>query len=287
MTNKILFLLLILFSISSIAQGQDAKEDEKIVITTKSGDIIKGTLKSQDAAQMIIQTSFGEAIVQKSDISNLKINDGTYATRSTEHSGSHYLINQSAFGLKKGQSYYENVYLFLNSYTTGITDNFSFTIGADVSPLLFGGQRPGIYLTPKVHFPYDGGAFSVGSTLLSYEIDGESLTLGILQGNLSFGDLDRNLTIGTGFGYTFEDGFEDSVVPIFLSGITRVSDKISLVSENWIAVGDFQTVGILSFGIRIHSQTKSNFLTISLFRPTVDTGPLLAVPFFSGTVAIK
>ena len=42
---------------------------------------------------------------------------------------SRYLFAPSAFNLKKGEGYYQNTYLFINTFNYGITDNFSMGIG--------------------------------------------------------------------------------------------------------------------------------------------------------------
>ena len=110
--------------------------------------------------------------------------------------------------------------------------------------------------------------------------------MGLFQSAVTLGDLDKNFTFGVGYGLSFGND-DDGIVPINFSGVTRVSDNISLVSENYLIVGNFGATGILSFGIRFHSRTNNNFLTLSLLRPTEDTGLFLFVPFFSGTIAIN
>jgi len=61
---------------------------------------------------------------------------------------------------------------------------------------------------------------------------------------------------------------------------------LSLITENVFVTGSGFIEGVISGGVRIHGKS-GNFLTISLFRPTEDTGPLIAIPFFSGTVRLK
>ena len=289
MAKLISLVVFLLFSLNLSAQSDPQSNTEvRVAVVTKTGDRFRGLLVRQDETQLVVLTGFGEISIDKKDILKLDYVDqnktGLYGniTSSSEHSGSHYLFGQSGFGLKKGQAYYENVYLFYNSYTVGLSDNFSLTAGIELITLLFAGEVPGLFLTPKVHFPFNGGAFSLSSSFI--HIAGS--TAGLFQSAVSLGDLNKNFTFGVGYGLSFGNGNDGSVTLNF-SGVTRVSDNISLVSENYLLVGEFETTGILSFGIRIHSRTNNNFLTLSLLRPTEDTGLFLFFPFFSGTVAIN
>ncbi len=286
MQKLFIFLCLSFYSLVLCGQQEVAGLSPLVQIETHAGDKINGLLLRQDDTHIVLQTSMGEMKIGKINIAKLDyIRDNIEL--SGEYSGSHYLLSQSAFGLRKGQSYYENVALFFNSYTYGVSDNFSITGGVELVPLLFFGQLPGLFVTPKVHFPFEKGAGSLSTSILSYTIDGDSFTAGVLQGALTFGSHEKNVTIGAGFGYDFQSGFETSIVPITISGMARISDRLSFISENVIVATGDDSVAILSAGLRIFSRSKNNFLTVALFRPTVDTGPLLVLPLFSGTVAIK
>jgi len=287
---KLVSIFLLVFFSYIIGYAQDATpEDRTVNITTTDGSKIKGTILSQDDKTITIETAYGQSTISKKDIESLEYleSEGSQANKD-EYSGSHYLLDQTAFGLKKGQSYYENTYLFLNTYAVGITDNFSVSVGAELANVLFGGQLPGILLTPKLSFPFKKGAFSLSTSLLSIpDYDGGYQSGGILQAKVSFGSLQNNFTVGIGRFYTISDGFEEDASPISIGGIKRLSEKVSILSENWIAINDSYVGGVLSFGLRFHSKSNNNFLTLSLLRPTEDTDPLIAIPFFSGTISLK
>lgn len=284
----------VLLLISSIAIAQNINQTAKIV--TNDGTIMTGKVVESDDNSVTIETAYGANKILTEDIVSIDYTDsdsdtteGAKESEKDYYSGSHYLWGQSAFGLKKGQAYYENTYLFLNAATYGVTDNFSIGVGTEVVSLLFG-EFPLTYITPKVSIPFKGGAVSLGTTLIHVPWDGGSETAGLLSGALTLGTLRSNITFGVGFGYTFEDGFEDSFAPFSISGMHRVSNRIALVSENvFVSTDDFNSGldGVFTAGIRIFSRRETNFLTISLLRSTGDNGGPFAWPFFSGTVKLK
>lgn len=253
-------------------------------VETKDGSSIYGTITEKDKKFITLKTEYGENRIKRSDVINISyINEEELKTQDDTYSGSHYYFAPSAFNLKKGQSYYENIYLGFNSVTFGLTDNFSLTAGVEVFSLLFGPSTPFMFVTPKVSLPFSHGAFSVSSTI---GIIPDTAPFGITQAALTFGNLRDNITFSTGLGFNVEDGFEDSLVPITISGVKRISDNLSLMSENWMFIFDSTLEGIFSLGLRIHGKNSNNFLSICLFRPSEDI-EIFALPFFSGTVAIK
>lgn len=283
----ILSVLLLLASVCCI--GQDS--DQKVKIVTKDGTVLTGTILKSDTDKITLVTSYGEIAVKRDDVVSLDYPDVHIAGDEDDldymdrYSGSHYLFGQSAHGLKQGQLYYENTYLFLNTVTYGVTDNFSIGGGFEAISILFESNFPFTYLTPKLSFPFKYGAFSVGTTILFSPYD-DFDAVGLLSGAVTLGGLRDNFTVGVGLGYTFEDVAED-FYPISISGMKRISDRVSLVTENVIATGDGYTEGFLSAGVRIHGRTSGNFLTLSLWRITEDMGDFLAFPFFSGTIKIR
>ncbi len=279
-----LFLCLLLSAFSLC--GQDS---EKVVkITTNNGTILNGTVIYLDEKTITIKTLYGENNITRTDIESIEYIDVNEVVNEGDvdyYSGSHYLFGQSAFGLKKGQVYYENTYLFLNNFTFGVTDNFSIGGGFEIASILFGTQFPIMFITPKLSFPFSGGAFSVASSLGVVPSDGTSAA-GLLSAALTLGTPRDNFTLGVATGYTFNDGLADGVIPISFSGIKRVSEKVSLITENVLVASNGDVEGVLSAGVRIHGR-GANFLTLTLLRPTADTDGFLAFPFFSGTVKLK
>lgn len=281
-------LLLMLFTYSAIGQEREETDDRKVTIKLEDGSILTGTILTEDENIIKLESSYGETSIDRRDIESI-----TYSNRGSEkknkndasYSSTHYLLTQSGYGLRKGQSYYENTYVFWNSYTVGFSDKFSVSLGGEaLSPLT--GNFPILFVTPKLSFPFKSGAFGLSTTIFTIPFDGLT-TAGFLQGSLTLGDRQNNFTIGSGIGYRFSGDIQDEFFPVILSGMKQISDRISLVSENWFITDIDGIVGILSFGVRIHSRTRNNYLSAGLWRTTLDQDFLLAIPFISGLVSIN
>jgi len=285
-TTIVLFLSMMFCSTCSFAQTQEDTEATKVSITKKNGDRISGTLVNQSEGKIIISTFYGEVVVSTDDIVEIEY-DTAGTIKLSEYSASQYLVIQSAFGLKKGQAYYKNTLLFFNSFSWGVNDNFTLTAGTELVSLLTEGVFPSLYVVPKLHFPFRKGSVSAGSSIVRYHTANDVAYVTLLQGNVSIGDLDSNLTLGAGYGYRFDAGDRQNAIQLGLSGIAKLSDKTSLISENWLLSGDFDTIGIFSLGVRFHSRTRNNFLTVAFVRPTGDFISSFVWPFLSGTVVIN
>lgn len=169
-----------------------------------------------------------------------------------------YLFAPSAFTLKKGEGYYQNTYLFLNSLNVGITDHISIGGGIEFlstfSSLSEGSFQPVIFITPKIGFQV-AEKVHVGAGLLYASIpdmfDNERSGLGIAYGIGTYGTEEHNLTIGLGWGF-IEKEFSSKPF-VVISGMTRTGRKTALVTENWFVPAD-PYVGIISYGIRFFGE---------------------------------
>jgi len=275
---------------------QDVFIGQFVELRTEDGNTYVGEVLSLTESEISVLTnSLGEITLKRANIKKV-----TYKNQNEEldkngfpidyYNSTHYFINQSGYSLKKGQSYYENVGVFFNSYSVGITDNFSITGGIEIATLLFGQSPPSLFVTPKFTIPFGEGAggFSVGSTVFVIFVDNGPYTVGVAQAAATFGTRNNNFTIGSGIGFSFEDGIAESVVPFNLSGMWRLSKKISFMTDNFIIsyddFNDFES--ILSAGIRLHFEGGSA-LNLGLFRPLNEGGDFLAFPFISATIPLQ
>ena len=285
MKQLITIIALLLISQWSFSQDSSTSKARKVRIETIGGATIEGTVTDSDDTSMTIQSSFGTSTINKSSIASLEyldnLEDASFLSYNNTYSGSHYLFGPSAFTLEKGEKYYENTYLFVNSFSFGLSDNFSLTAGFEaLSPFI--GFFPGVYVLPKYSIPFKGGAFAISTPLFFYPVSGEGI--GVVQGVLTIGELDKNLTVAGGIGFNFgNSNTTNDMSYIFnVSGTIRTSDRISLVTENLVlmnSVDDRFDVSIFSAGVRIHSKENNNFVTVSLLIP--------AIPFFSATVILE
>lgn len=162
-------------------------------------------------------------------------------------------------GLRKGEATLQDVSVYLLGLNYGITNNFS--LGGYVSLV------PGValsdqllVLTPKFSFPVSEKVH-VGAGLLYVRVptfDGNSISnsvgAGIGYGVVTYGSADDNVTVGLGYGFVQGDIGATPIIQV--GGQKRVSRKISLISENYIAANSRGGLGGL-YGIKINWRRTS------------------------------
>ena len=260
-----------------------------VKVVTKDGSVITGELVSETESEVIIQSAtLGRIVLQRSNISSIDMS-GTSSFEVVEdyYNSTRNFVSPTGFMLKKGQSYYENVGIFFNSFAFGVTDNFNVAVGGEVATLLFGEQFPILYVSPKFGVNInETAAWGIGTTVFSSPSD-DFNGFGFLNTSFTFGNRNNNFTIGTGIGFDFSDDINDDIIPIMVGGNFRISRKISLVTDNFIILYNdaTDTVGVLSAGIRVHFENGAG-INVALWRPTTDWSDVIALPFVSATVPI-
>jgi hypothetical protein len=188
-----------------------------------------------------------------------------------------YFFVPSAIPLKKGIGYYQNVGLLGNFVHYGITDHISMG-GGCVFPFLYMiTSKVGYQVGPNTHVAL-GGVYS--DSFLGFG-------LGAAFGAITFGDLDRNITLNTGYGFVKEKNYSNfnaynyewnsTDKPMFtISGMYRLAENASLITENWFfsrntGQGVNQTSaydGVFSLGFRF--MTKRNSFDTGLMSITTN-----------------
>lgn len=246
---------------TSVNSPFDTAKTYRVELKDKSSFV--GRILDKDSIQIFMATTsfprLGILIKEIADIEEVdaaSIKDGQYwfpnpnATR--------YLFAPSGFNLKRGEGYYQNTYILLNSFNVGLTDNLSIGAGIEllstIASISGGGGGPIFFLTPKVGFEvsknFHAGAGLLFATVPSFG-DDDRLGMGIAYGVGTIGTTDRNLTGGLGWG--FIRGDFDSKPIITLCGVTRVARRVALVTENWFApTPDYHA--LLSYGVRFFNE---------------------------------
>lgn len=290
----LLILTFCLFGILLNAQIQSDQVGKSILVVTKSGEAVKGKIKS--VTEDVIEIFDEEANIVQIAQSNIEYTKDLQEVSVTEtmledvipvdeYNSNRYFISPSGYSIPKGKSYYENIGVFFNSFGFGISDNFSLSVGAEIISLLYG--HPILYISPRFHVEdTQGFAWSLGATFLTSPSDNFT-GIGVFQSAFTFGDRNNNLTIGGGYGFTTE-GFENTVVPITVSGVRRLSRKVALITDNFLILsGSEVETSVLSAGIRLFISNKGAAVNLSLWRPLEDIGGLAAFPFASFSLPIK
>lgn len=250
-----------------------AQEDESIEfykIKTVNGLVLEGSLVTSDGESVTLLTSFGEVKINRSEIKsqkllkNFTLKDGEIWSENIQ--GSRYFWQPTGHGLRKGQGYYQNIWVFFNQATYAFTDKFSLSAGL-IPTFLFGGEfeYTPFWIVPKFSLPIQEDKLSVGVGALIATIpdvfDDVGLA-GIGFGTITLGGHDKNLSIG--FGVPFADGEAAESILISFNGMVRIGDKGYLVAETIFSEG----TGVGVFGGR--TVWPNIALDYGLITPFVD-----------------
>ncbi|MBC5775323.1 hypothetical protein H8S95_14685 [Pontibacter sp. KCTC 32443] len=244
-----------LFAQTDTTKAQ-APAPQRWLVETKDGSVYQGIFLGQDEKGIRLRTaSAGEITIPMDQVKSTRILDernfknGEYWFENPN--ATRYLFGPSAYSLRKGEAYYQNTYLVLNSFNYGVTNNFTIGGGFELISTFTG--EPTFFITPKYAFPIaekwraGAGVLYLTTTLGDDESEDDFSGMGIGYSVLTYGNTDNNATIGLGYGFVDSELADRPVITI--SGMTRLSRRFGLVSENWI-VPEESIGGVFSYGIR-------------------------------------
>ena len=223
----------------------------------------------------------GDPIAQKNISSPNIASEGAYDPTS-------YLVNNSAFTLKEGESFYKNHYLFVNSFKHGVTDNFQITGGFEAmsifaaianggytgGPVLYGSAKAGSSVSEQFHL---AGIFSIIAIPGQFNDGGLFASAG---GVATFGTPENNFSTGVSLAFSPD---ANPLPMLTLAGMFRISDHASLITENWILSDDIIDLPInISAGIRFHG--SKTYFDIALITNEMIMGEFFAIPFLSAGI---
>ncbi|NBC25053.1 MAG: hypothetical protein GVX78_05505 [Bacteroidetes bacterium] len=245
---------------NKVERIEEQLEKEQVKIVMKDGAIFEGYQQIDGKEQNTIYTENGKIEYNPGQVKKISKLQGISEYGFENPVPTKYFLGPSAIPLQKGNSYYHNQAVIFNSFQTGVGKNVSIGGGLEFlslfvsrSPLIYGNLK--ITASASDRFHYGGGlvtggvlggeAFSPTFFVAPYAV----ITLGGYDHNITFG--------GSGVLARFPFGI------FTLSGMTRVSRKVSLISNNYFTIGDsdsFPDFGIQ--GIRI--MNTSNAFDIGL-----------------------
>ena len=267
------------FTATVFAQDVPRDTASSVKIEMLDGTVLLGKIKSRGDGIIFLTTMSGveasvplNQIKEMTTISSTSIHKGEYWFENPN--ATRYLFGPSAFNLKKGEGYYQNTYLFLNSFNYGVTDYFS--IGGGIELLTLFNGSPAFVLTPKVGFR-TGPKTSMGGGILYANLGdlGDRSNFGIAYGVVTRGTVDKNFTVGLGWGIV-DNEFSSRPIITF-SGMTRLSKKIALVSENWIVPADIY-YPLFSYGIRFFGEKMAIDLAF-INNPDIASEVVIGIPY--------
>jgi hypothetical protein len=284
----ILSFLLMLCAFIAPVQAQTENDTTSMYrVQTNDGNEYIGQIIHQDDEFILLKTrTIGEITLARVNILRIDritpeqiVNgqiwaDNPQATR--------YFWAPNGYGLRRGEGYYQNIWILFNQASIGISDNISIGVGT-VPLFLFAGTASPVWLTPKISIPIVENKFNLGAGALVGSVIGEAETgFALAYGVGTIGSRNHNATFGVGYGYA---GGSWSTTPLItLSGMTRVGKNWYLLTENYIISVDDETLAILMFGSRAIIRRVG--LDFGLIFPQVSgtDGEFFALPWLGFSV---
>jgi hypothetical protein len=279
---RIFCLISLLIFLASSIHAQD-RTGETVRVTTTDGNILFGIIQQENEDRIVLRVEgIGEVTIEKSAIRNIqilapdRIRDGEYWFENPQ--GTRYFFAPNAIGLRKGTGYYQNAWIFFNNVNYGLTDNFS--IGAGTVPVfLFGVTALPIWVLPKLSIPVASENLHIAAGALIGGVIGEGSTgFGLAYGNATYGNRDKNLTVGLGYGYGGDEWSDTPLVNI--SGLYRTGKNFQLLTEIYFLPG-IDGSGFGLFGAR---WAPENFaVDFGVGRPLSESG-FIGFPWLGVTI---
>ncbi len=229
-----------------------APADSTVEVRLKDGSVLIGRVESQSETQVVLITRSGARVdIPRAEILSMRSvtlrPDGQAWVE--DPNGTRLFFSSTGRGLPKGEGYVSSFWLFFPFVGYGVTDWFTIAGGTPIFP---GGFGEVVYIAPKFTL-LDRGKTSLSVGALSFFVTDQidAGNAGILYGVGTYGTRDNAITLGAGWFYAQTEDFNNiSNEPVFmLGGERRISRRVKLVTENWLAVNP-GVDGLLSGGFR-------------------------------------
>jgi hypothetical protein len=288
----ILFFFLLGGSLSIFAQKTPKKQettdstDKKLTVAveTKDGSRFVGKFIERRTDTVVLQTeTMGLIYLAESQIKSIdevgKIKESSSVNSAWFRNpyAAQGIFLPTGIGLKKGEGNYQNFMVGLNSVQYGITDNFSLGAGLEIISLVVSGTPGVIYIQPKLSYSFSEKIHISGGTYLFAGGFGNNDNIVVLPfGNLTFGNRDNNVTIGT-----FISTESNTGQLIVIGGQVRAAKKLGFIGEIYFSEGiAFATLGArfmtetfnLNFGVFTAGNSGSGSNTFPYIGFTIPFG---------------
>lgn len=225
------------------------KKDKELIIYTKD------SIKINIAIETIKEIKFISSSVEAIEINKqTKENDNITKKWLANPTDTRLFLSPTARMLKKGNGYFQDIDIFIASANYGITDNIS--IGAMGTLIPYIGIGNQVYaVTPKIGYEINKDLSIAGSVLLGGGTEAIG-KFGLGYGAATYGNADNNITLGFGSGLYSNYGSNQYTSLVIIGGMYRVSEYISVLSENWIILNNSSIV-LPSLGVRFFGEKLS------------------------------
>ena len=249
--------------------GQTTLAPNQYVISLSDGTTLSGQVLSQDSSRVVIKTTtIGTVYVPADRV--LRMERGAVANSQNNRQGiqngpypnlfpQYMNFTPTAYQAEKGRAYFRNSFLYFSQFDVGLTDNWSVGVGFfTFLPSTFGwvSTKVSVPIGERARIGVQGQVF-FGDRLF---FDNQ-FSSGFVQGILSLGDSQNNVTLGLGLGTQ-----RNSAAQLVTVGIVRrLRQSITFISENQLILGQYNSNGAkLGAGVRFDRRRHSFDLSLNV-----------------------
>jgi len=232
-------------------------------IDLKDGTRLTGKILSENDSVLVLEMpNLGVLSIHKDKIDKMIPMDASRELKKSlwfkNPNPTRLFFSPTAIPLKKGEGYYQNIYIVGNMFNYGVLDNLSIGAGFDFITMFANfddGWNPVLNFNAKLGFKVHDYVHVGAGGLYVTQIS--EFSAGITYALSTFGTYNNNFTTGLGWG--FVDGTFEEKPFIMLGGMARCSEKIWFVSENWFAPldADNNYYVAISYGLRFSGKRIS------------------------------
>jgi len=286
LTNWLLVILMVaMMAPMALAQTEPSAPDPtRYLIQTNDGNVYRGIIVKKEVESIQLQTeNIGVITIQFDDIRKIERLSGDYQPSSYYQSPDDpeyqqrleaeksaapltYFIRPSAFGLKKGEAYYQNFWLVFNEINIGISDYFS--VGMGLMPVPIDGDGMPVWINPRLNIPIVKDKIYWGiSTVNGMTLSSNNFGFGIVHSDITLGSASNHFSVGLGKAYDHGGWFNEAVFTF--SGSLRVGNDFHIVTEDYVmkhysyySVGCYQHLSekvVLNWGLMFFSDNLDTY----------------------------
>jgi hypothetical protein len=209
--------------------------------------------------------------------------------KSTEDHGTHYFLTTSAIPLGRGEGWYKNTLVSLNSASYGITSHLAISAGIDLFSMIItrsqGLWYSRLQLSASVGDNFHIGAqvFFVALPLPAGDVSTPPTTAGFGtgMGMITIGNPRNQITLAAGYA---SDGADRSSPILNAAGMVRVLTNLAIVTEHWLFIDQPQNYPVHSAGVRVIGDLLAIDIGLAYDREIASRIFVLGLPFISGTL---
>jgi hypothetical protein len=232
--------------------------------------VLNGTILRTSPDSVTITTPAGIAIslpenkIRELRQSQMQLQGGNFYR--TDPNSTRLLFAPTARGLRQGQGYFADYYIFFPTLAVGLTEFFAVGGGMSIIP---GASSQLLYVAPKISFSPSRSIAIAGGFLHLGIPNQDDVT--ITYGVATLGSSQAAITAGFGLPVTNSD---DDAIFLF-GGEIQTSNSSKIISENWIPTsGD----AALSLGVRFfgeHLAVDLAFITAKSLIEDIEGWPFI------------